>query len=86
MILTGVQKTRSQLNQIEQSIRNIERTTTETCCKVEKLTSELDEVQKVLEALKWGMSAFTKSLSDLLRPFFNWTSEKMDGDAVSEAV
>jgi septal ring factor EnvC (AmiA/AmiB activator) len=86
MILTGVQKTRSQLNQIEQSIRNIERTTTETCCKVEKLTSELDEVQKVLEALKWGMSAFTKSLSDLLRLFFNWTSEKMDGDAVSEAV
>jgi hypothetical protein len=34
---------------------------------------------------KYLMSAFTKSLAELLRPFYNWTADKMEG-TISELV
>jgi hypothetical protein len=76
---------KSPLDRIEQSLQNIETCTKQACSKVDHLTGEFSKVEEVLESLKWGMSAFTKSLAELLRPFYNWTADKMEG-TISEIV
>jgi hypothetical protein len=45
----------------------------------------MSKVEEVVQSLKWGMSAFTKSLAELLRPFYNWSAETMKG-TISEIV
>jgi septal ring factor EnvC (AmiA/AmiB activator) len=77
---------RSRLALFEQSLQNIENSTKEASGKIDQLTSQFSKVEEVLESLKSGMSAFTKSLSDLLRPFYNWTADRMAGNTISEPV
>jgi SMC interacting uncharacterized protein involved in chromosome segregation len=85
-VLTNSQRIiKSQFDQFEQSLQNIESRTNQACSKVDHLTGEFSKVEEALESLKWGMSAFTKSLAELLRPFYNWTAEKMEG-MISEGV
>jgi prophage DNA circulation protein len=75
---------RSRLALFEQSLRNIENSTKEASGKIDQLTSQFSKVEEVLESFKSGMSAFTRSLSDLLRPFYNWTADRIGSVAFFE--
>lgn len=74
------------LRQLEQSLQNIENYTREVSHKVDRLTQKMDGIEQVIQSLKGGMSAFTKSLAELLQPFYNWMTDKVEGnDGLKEA-
>ena len=39
----------------------------------------MDQIEQIIQSVKGGMGAFAKSLAELLRPFYNWTSDKAEG-------
>jgi prefoldin subunit 5 len=47
--------------------------------KIDRLTEKMDQIEQIIQSVKGGMGAFTKSLAELLRPFYNCTSDKAEG-------
>lgn len=66
----------SRLNRLEEGIHRIEYTAQTICNRLEGVKYQITHGQEVMEKMRGGMSKFTKTLAELLRPFFDWTHDE----------